>query len=96
MKLSEEKRKKISEQILSLLYQNQRPLFTSQIAKEMARDEEFTKKILLELKRDFLTEIKKNPFGKDYVKRSRWRLKDNVYEAYKKASLSKENSLRSL
>ena len=48
MKISEEKKEKISEQILAVLYSlNPQAIFTSNIAKEVARDEEFTKKILI-------------------------------------------------
>jgi len=84
MKISEEKRKKISEHILAFLYSNTpKPLFTSFIAKETARDEEFVKKLLLELKnKNLVVEIKKNPKGKFYLKRSRWKLSDVAYQAY--------------
>ena len=52
MKISEEKREKISEQILLVLYsKNPVPLFTSNIAKEIARDEEFVKSLLFDLKK---------------------------------------------
>jgi len=88
MKISEEKREKISEQILAAIYSvNPKPLFTSQIAREIARDEEFTKKILLNLKeKSLLKEVKKNPEGKDYTRRSRWRLSEETYKKYKKIS----------
>ena len=51
MKISKEKRDKISEQILLFLY-NSFPTqpFTAEIARELARDEEFIKKLLVELK----------------------------------------------
>ena len=86
MKISKEKRKKISEHILSFLYFNTpRPFFTSSIAKEIARDEEFVKKLLLELKnKNLIVEVKRNPKGKPYKKRSRWKLSDAAYNAYKK------------
>jgi len=85
MRISEKKRQKISEQVLALLYfKSPQSLFTSQIAQEIARDEEFIKKILLELnKKSFILEIKKNSKGIQYLKRSRWRLSDNTYIAYK-------------
>ena len=51
MKISDKKREKISEQILAFLYSiNPKPIFTLHIAQEIARDEEFIKKILQELK----------------------------------------------
>lgn len=86
MKISQEKRKKISEHILTFLYSNiPKPFFTSVIAKEIARDEEFVKKILLELKnKNLVAEVKKNPQGKPYKRRSRWKLSDAAYSAYKK------------
>lgn len=88
MKISEIKKEKISEQILALLYSlSLKPLFTSQIAYEIARDEEFTKKLLIRLKnRNLIKEIKKNPKGIDYIRRSRWQLSDKTYQAYRKLS----------
>lgn len=88
MKISEQKKQKISEQILEVLYStNPKPIFTSYIAYEIARDEEFTKKLLLNLKKKrLIIEIKKNPEGKKYLRRSRWLLSDKVYSYYKKAN----------
>ncbi len=85
MKISQEKKDKISEQILAFLYEiSPRAVFTSHIAQEIARDEEFIKELLLNLKKKhFVIEIKKNPKGKPYLRRSRWGLSDGVYEAYK-------------
>ena len=90
MKLSKEKRDKISEQILAALYtSNPQTLFTSYVAKEIARDEEFTKKILQELKKKLLvSEIRKNPKGIEYARRSRWTLSDAAYRAYKNKQTS--------
>ena len=87
MKISNTKKDKISEQILAFLYSlAPRPEFTSKISAEIARDEEFIKKILLELKtKGLVTEIKKNPLGEQYSRRSRWRLTDAAYNAYKTA-----------
>lgn len=89
MKISREKREKISEHILTFLYSNTPKLFfTSLIAKEIARDEEFVKKLLLELKnKGLVIEIKRNPKGKLYKTRSRWKLSDVAYNAYKKIQL---------
>jgi len=84
MKISSEKREKISEQILAFLYSvSPRSMFTFNIAKATARDEEFTKEILLSLKsKNLVLEIKKNPKGKPYLRRSRWVLSDKAYKAY--------------
>ncbi len=86
MKISNQKREKISEQILAYLYSiNPKPSFTAHIAREIARDEEFTKKLLIDLKKKkLITQIKKSPKGADYVRRIRWRLTDKAYEIYKK------------
>jgi hypothetical protein len=85
MYISKEKKEKISEQILAHLYlTNPKPLFTFHIAKELARDEEFIKTLLKDLKKkEFVVEITKNPQGKDYLKRSRWKLSDKAYLLYK-------------
>jgi len=84
--ISKEKKDKISEQILAYLF-NQSPesKFTSTIAKELARDEEFTKKLLRELqKQKLIIKIKKNPSGTEYIRRERWRLSNSTFEIYKK------------
>jgi len=85
MKISSQKREKISEQILFFLYSKfPKPIFTSQIAWEIARDEEFIKKLLFDLKKkSLILEIKKNPKGVNYLKRSRWILSDQSYQIYK-------------
>jgi len=84
MYISKEKKEKISEQILAYLYStNPKPLFTFHIAKEIARDEEFVKKLLIDLKnKGFVVKITKNPKGKDYIKRSRWKLSEKLYLIY--------------
>ena len=86
MKISKEKRDKISEQILNYLFTlNFKPAFTSAIAKEIARDEEFTKNILKDLlKKGLVSEIKKNKEGISYLKRSRWIISKSAYIIYKK------------
>lgn len=85
MRISKEKKDKISEQILALLYsKSPQSIFTANIANEIARDEEFIKSLMIDLKnKGFVIEIKKNPKGISYLKRSRWRLSDKAYEAYK-------------
>jgi hypothetical protein len=90
MKISQEKRDKISEQILALLFQDSpKLLFTYHIAKEIARDEEFVKELLLDLKnKGLISEVNKNPQGVSYKKRARWKLSDKAYDAYKKHTSS--------
>ena len=86
MKISEEKKEKVSEQILAFLYSvSPKLVFTSHIAQELARDEEFTKKLLLKLnKQNLVIRITKNPQGVPYLKRSRWKISDAAYQAYSK------------
>ncbi len=88
-KISKEKENKIIEQILFLLYSKfPQLIFTSDIAKEIARDEEFTKKILTEMeKKDLVTKVSKNPEGINYIKRSRWRISNKAYDIYKKYNI---------
>jgi predicted transcriptional regulator len=85
MKISEEKRKKISEQILFFLFiESPKPIFTSHIAKEIARDEEFVKKIMEDLcKSNFVIKVNKNKLGKEYKLRNRWILSESTYKFYK-------------
>jgi len=84
MRLSQEKKDKIIEQILSYLYEVfPKDPFTAEIAKEIARDEEFIKKILLELKeKNLVIAIKKNKKGEPFSRRIKWRLTSKVYEIY--------------
>jgi len=84
--ISQKKRDKISEQILHYLFTTSpESKFTSQIAEEIARDEEFTKTLLNDLsKKELLSIITKNPQGTQYIRRQRWRLSSKAYEAYKK------------
>ena len=84
-KISKEKQERIMASITAILYEHSpKLLFTIDISKYLARDEEFIKKLLFELKRkNLVVEIKKNPKGKNYIRRSRWRLSDNAYLAYK-------------
>lgn len=83
--ISQKKKGKIQEQILHYLFTiSPAPAFTSIIALEIARDEEFTKFLLLNLKeKNLVVEINKNPEGIQYTKRQRWRLSNQAYEAYK-------------
>ena len=88
MKLSKEKKDKISEQVLYYLYHSYpEAKFTAEISRELARDEEFIKSILFELKnKNLIISIKKNPKGLDYSRRIRWNLSPQAYAAYKQAA----------
>ena len=85
-KISSRKEEKIKEAILHLLFQESpKALFTCKVAQELARDEEYMKKLLSELEiKNFVVSIKKNSKGQDYSRRIRWRLHSTVYDAYKK------------
>jgi hypothetical protein len=85
MNLSAKKKDKISEQILALLYSaNPRPMFTSHIAEELARDDALVKALLIDLKKkNLVLDIRKNPQGRDYARRARWKMSDQAYSIYK-------------
>jgi len=84
--ISVEKRSKIKEQILFYLYQIfPKQVFTAEIARETARDEEFMKVLLGEmLKDELVVKVDKNPKGVKYLIRLRWRLSNKAHEAYAK------------
>ncbi len=86
--ISKEKREKISEQILAYLFSvSPESKFTSEVAKEIIRDEEFTKALLEGLeKKKLIVQIRKSPAGTEYSRRQRWRLSSNAYEVYKRMS----------
>ena len=83
--ISQAKRDKISEQILHHLYSiSPEPSFTAHIATEIARDEEFTKSLLIDLqKKKLIIEVNKNSQGIQYIRRQRWRLTNEAFEVYK-------------
>ena len=84
--ISQKTKDRISEQILHYLYSiSPEAAFTNKISAETARDEEFTKSLLLALKsKGLVIEINKNPQGAQYLKRQRWRLSPQAYSAYSK------------
>jgi len=85
MRISQQKKDKISEQILAVLYNNfPKQLFTAQIAREIARDEEFTKNLLKQLwNKNLVSPIRKNPKGITFSRRIKWKLSNKAYDAYK-------------
>lgn len=90
MKISNQKREKIAEQILASLYHaSPKPVFISHISSEIARDQEFVKELLLELKKKKLVvDVNKNPKGIKYLQRTRWKLADTVYQVYSNKQLN--------
>jgi predicted transcriptional regulator with HTH domain len=91
--ISKEKRERIQEQIISFLYSSfPKQIFTSDISQELARDEEFIKKLLLDLeKKQLVTRISKNSNGDEYLRRIRWRISNQAYEIYKKSQTNNSN-----
>lgn len=85
-RISKKKTEKIQEQIIHYLYSiSPQSQFTSKIAEEIARDEEFIKMLLSDLKsKSIVAEINKNPSGVDYKRRQRWRLTSQAFEVFKK------------
>ena len=65
MRISKDKIQKIKENILAVLYsKSPQAVFTSDIALEIARDEEFIKKLVLEMEKERLVfAVKKNNKG---------------------------------
>lgn len=84
MKISVQKKEKISEQILSMLFHIfPQSRYTAEIARDLARDEEFTKAILTELKnKGLVNAIKKNESGLLYSRRIRWMISPSAHTAY--------------
>jgi hypothetical protein len=85
-KISQEKKDKILEQILFYLYQIfPKQVFTSDIAKELARDEEFIKVLMMNLlSKDLVVKVDKNAKGVSYSRRIRWRISNKAHEVYSK------------
>jgi len=82
-KLSEKTIKNIKEQLINMIFENSpKSLYTNELASLLARDEEFTKRLLLELKDQGLVEpVSKNPKGKNFLIRRRWKLTKAVLDA---------------
>ena len=88
MRISQNKKDKIAEQVLSFLYHSfpNQP-FTAEIAREVARDEEFMKTLLFELKeKGLIIPIRKNSKGEVFSRRLKWRLTNKVYDVYSQKS----------
>lgn len=86
-RISEVKIEKISEQILSYLYGVfPKLVFTVDVARELARDEEFVKRLLLDLEgKGAVVKVDKNASGEVYLKRMRWRISNRAHEVYSRA-----------
>lgn len=95
--ISDKKREKIIEQVLYYLFScSPDSRFTSDIAKEIARDEEFIKSLLEHMKtKGLVSLVNKNSDGLLYKKRQRWRLSNEVYSLYAKKQASVSHSINS-
>jgi len=85
MRLSQTKKDKIAEQVLSFLYHTfpNQP-FTATISQEVARDEEFIKTLLYDLnEKGLVIPIRKNKQGDIFTRRIKWRLSQKVYDIYR-------------
>jgi predicted transcriptional regulator with HTH domain len=84
--ISKQKKDKIQEQILFYLFSIfPKQVFTSDISKELARDEEFIKYLLKELElKELVIKVDKNSNGETYLKRLRWRLSNKAHQIYSK------------
>lgn len=83
-RISEEKIEKISEQIVGYLYGVfPKLVFTVDVARELARDEEFVKRLLLDLEgKGLVVRVSKNSKGEEYKARMRWRISNRAHEIY--------------
>lgn len=95
--ISQQKKDKISEQILHYLFTiSPQSVYTSAIAKETARDEEFIKSMLIELEsKKLIVQINKNSKGINYQRRQRWRLSNEAYDVYKRHQSHNNNAYNS-
>jgi len=84
VRLSKKTIQLLKDDIISILYDRSlEALFTNEIAREIRRDNEFTKKLLLELKKESLIEqVKKNKKGQEYLTHTKWRIPFKVLKAF--------------
>jgi len=96
-KISSIKEEKIKEEILNHLFHNSpNAVFTATIAQDLARDEEYIKKLLQELEaKEVVSCIDKNPKGIKYTRRQRWTMDSKVYNLYKKINDQKAQIMSS-
>lgn len=83
-RISKTKQEKIAEHIISFLFSTTpEAQYTSEVAAEVARDEEFVKVLLLDLEqKKLVNRITRSPDGSEYVRRARWRLSNKAFSAY--------------
>ena len=80
----DEMKKNYNMEKVYIVYENNlNPLLTIEISNELRRDKEFTRRLLNELKEQgIITEIKKNNKGKNYLKRSKWAINQEVLNKF--------------
>ena len=84
-KVSEEKREKLKEEVLRIIYEGYPSfLYTYQIAEHLIRDDEFILKLLKDLKEKNLLICLEESSGNN-IKR-KWGLKEEIYEKYRELS----------
>lgn len=84
-RISDTKKEKIKNEILSYLFENSpRSYYTYEISEELARDDEFVLKLLLDLeKKKLVKRLKKSTKGHNLTKKKSWTITNEAYEAYK-------------
>lgn len=94
--ISDKNKKRISEQVLAYLFATSpAPKFTVDIARELARDEEFMKSLLGDLeKQKLVVKVTKNAAGLDFTRRQRWRLSNATFDAYTRMQRNNPYNLR--
>ena len=80
VKLSKKLVELLKDDIANVLYENAlKPMFANEIAVAIRRDNEFTKKLLFELKElGVVEEVNLNKRKKCYLIRKKWRIKGEV------------------
>jgi len=83
--ISKKKVDKIKEDVLSVLFEaGLRGMFTKQISDEIARNDEFVLKLLLDLeKQNIVKQIRNTKKGTQFIRRKQWTMTDKAYETYK-------------
>ncbi|MFH1332176.1 MAG: hypothetical protein ABIH63_02725 [archaeon] len=83
-RISKKREERIKEEILSVLYENITGLSTYRIGEEIIRDDEFTLRLLNEMKvRGLVKEVPKAVTGREYKTKKVWALTKEAFEAYK-------------
>ena len=80
VKLSDKTVKLLKDDIVNILYENAlKPMFTNELAVALRRDNEFTKKLLVELKViGVVQEVNISKRKRNYLIRKKWRISGEV------------------